>query len=347
MKMTTLGRSDLRVSEFCLGSMTWGNQTSEADAHQQIDIALAAGINFIDTAEMYPVNPIRAETVGRTEEVIGNWLGRTKRRDDLVIATKVTGPNGGFVRDGAGYSGAMIRAAVEGSLKRLQTDVIDLYQLHWPDRGSYHFRQNWSYDPSDLDRATTIAHMGDVLQALDQLVQEGKIRHIGLSNESAWGTAQWLRLSEQGAGPRMQTIQNEYSLLNRLYDTDLAELSVNEGVTLLAFSPLAAGLLTGKYAGDVTPDGSRREINKDLGGRITPRVWEAVSAYLGVANAHGMDPVHMALAFTLSRPFPTIPIFGATNTPQLEHILRGGGMMLSEDIRHDIGVAHKAHPMPY
>ncbi|WP_095590322.1 aldo/keto reductase [Actibacterium ureilyticum] len=347
MKMTTLGRSDLRVSELCLGSMTWGNQTAPEDGHRQIDMALAAGINFIDTAEMYPVNPIRAETVGRTEEVIGSWLARTGRRDDVVIATKITGPNGGFVRDGAGISADTIRDAVDGSLRRLQTDVIDLYQLHWPNRGSYHFRQNWSYDPSGQDRADTIAHMTEVLETLGALVQAGKIRHIGLSNESAWGTAQWLRLSEAGAGPRVQTIQNEYSLLNRLYDTDLAELAVNEDVTLLAFSPLGAGLLTGKYAGDVTPDGSRRENSTDLGGRITPRVWEAVSAYLGVANAHGLDPVHMALAFTLSRPFPTVPIFGATTVAQLEHILRGVDLTLSDAVLSDIAVAHKAHPMPY
>ena len=347
MKMTTLGRSDLRVSEICLGSMTWGTQTDEADAHAQIAQALDAGVNFIDTAEMYPVNPISAETVGNSEAIIGNWLARNGRRDELVIATKISGANGGFVRGGAGISGPAIRAAVEASLKRLQTDVIDLYQLHWPNRGSYHFRQNWAYDPSGQDRGEILAHMAEVLQVLGDLVAEGKLRQIGLSNESAWGTAQWLRLSDEGVGPRMQTIQNEYSLLCRLYDTDLAELAVNENVTLLAFSPLAAGLLTGKYAGDVTPEGSRRSLSETLGGRISPRVWQAVSAYLGVANAHVVDPVHMALAFTLSRPFPVVPIFGATTTAQLDHILKGAGLELSADVLDEIAVAHKAHPMPY
>lgn len=348
MKTKLLGRSDLRVSEYCLGSMTWGTQTDISTAHAQLDRALAAGINFVDTAEMYPVNPVSPETVGRTETIIGEWIARTGRREDLVIATKITGNNGGFVRDGAGISGASVRVAIEGSLARLRTDVIDLYQLHWPNRGSYHFRQNWDYDPSGQNRQETLDNMAEVLDALGALRREGKIREIGLSNESAWGAAQWLRLADETGAPRVVSIQNEYSLLYRAYDLDLAELAVNEQITLLAFSPLGAGLLSGKYAGDVTPEGSRRAVGSDtLGGRISPRVWEAVSAYLGIAHDRGIDPLHMAMAFTLARPFDVVPIFGATTLVQLEHILAGVDLRLDEDMLAQISAAHRAHPWPY
>jgi aryl-alcohol dehydrogenase-like predicted oxidoreductase len=186
MKQLPLGRTDIMVSDWCLGTMTFGNQTPQDDAHTQIDMSLDAGINFLDTAEMYPVNPIRAETVGKSEEVIGNWIAKNGRPDDMVIATKVSGNNPGWVREGRGYDGTVIREAVETSLKRLQTDVIDLYQMHWPIRGSYMFRQNWTYDPSGQNRQQTMDHMLDVLCALGDMVKEGKIRAIGMSNESAW-----------------------------------------------------------------------------------------------------------------------------------------------------------------
>ncbi len=347
MKRITLGRTDLSVSNICLGSMTWGTQNTAAEGHAQIDMALERGVNFIDTAEMYPVGPISADTVGRTEEIIGEWNAKSGRRDEVVIATKVTGPNGGFVRDGAGITPDSIRVAVEGSLKRLQTDVIDLYQLHWPNRGSYHFRQNWTYDPTSQNRAETLDHMAAVLETLKDLIAAGKLRHVGLSNESAWGTAQWLRLSEDRGLPRMATIQNEYSLLCRLYDTDLAELAVNEDVTLLAFSPLAAGLLSGKYAGNVIPEGSRRALSEDLSGRVTPRIWETVAAYFQVAKDHGLDPVQMAVAFTWSRPFASVPIIGATSLAQLEVTLGAADLTLSDAVLADINLAHQAHPMPY
>ena len=347
MEHLTLGRTDLRVSEICLGSMTWGTQNTPEEGHAQIDLALDHGVNFIDTAEMYPVNPVRAETAGRTEEIIGDWLARTGRRDDVVIATKITGEGSSAVPGGPAITRDRILSAVEASLRRLRTDHIDLYQFHWPNRGSYHFRKNWAYDPSGQDRAATIAHMHEALETLEGLVNEGKIRHFGLSNESAWGTAQWLRLAEETNRPRVQSIQNEYSLLCRLYDLDLAELGHNEGVTLLAYTPLAAGLLTGKYAGDVTPEGTRRALNKTLGGRITPRVWEAVSAYMGIANDHGLDPVQMAVAWVMSRPFPVIPIIGATSTRQLETVLGAADMTLSDAVLDDIAAAHKAHPMPF
>ncbi|MGB3315902.1 MAG: aldo/keto reductase [Albidovulum sp.] len=347
MQRVTLGPTDLEVSALCLGTMTWGSQTPEAEAHRQIDIATERGVNFMDTAEMYPVNPVRKETIGRTEEIIGNWIGTGGNRGDWVIATKIAG-EGSVARDkGEVIDGPSIRRALERSLTRLRTDYVDLYQFHWPNRGSYMFRQYWHYDPSKQDRAAVLDNMAECLETLGALVKEGKIRHWGLSNESAWGMAQWIRLSDEGRGPRPVSLQNEYSLLCRLYDTDLAELGHNERVTLLAFSPLAAGLLTGKYAGDVIPAGSRREANPELGGRISPRVWEAVSAYLGIAHRHGIDPAQMALAWTLTRPFPVIPIFGATTVDQLTHALAAAELELSEDVLTEIAAAHKAHPLPF
>lgn len=347
MKRVTLGRTGIEVSAFCLGSMTWGSQNTEAEGHAQLDLAVDRGVNFIDTAEMYPTNPVRAETVGGTEEIIGNWLAARGRRDDMVIATKITGEGNANVRGGEAITGDSLTACCEASLKRLKTDVIDVYQLHWPNRGSYHFRKYWTFDPSGQDCAATLANMMDVLEAADKLVKAGKIRHIALSNESAWGTAQWLRLADENNLPRVVSVQNEYSLLCRLWDTDMAELSVNEDVPLMAFSPLAAGLLTGKYAGDVTPDGSRRSVNPDLGGRVTPYVWEAVSAYLGIAARHGLNPVQMALAWQLTRPFPVIPILGARSTAQLETSLGAAEVSLSEEVLAEIAVAYRAHPRPY
>ncbi|MBK5928578.1 aldo/keto reductase [Rhodobaculum claviforme] len=347
MRKVMLGRTGLRVSQMCLGSMTWGSQNTEAEGHAQLDLARDRGVDFIDTAEMYPTNPIRPETVGRTEAIIGSWLATRGGRDRAVIATKITGAGQGAVRDGLPITAELMRGAVETSLRRLKTDYIDLYQLHWPNRGSYHFRKFWSYDPSGQDRAATLSHMRAILETAQALVAEGKIRHFGLSNETAWGTAQWLRLAEETGAPRVASMQNEYSLLCRLYDTDMAELSVNEDVTLLAYSPLAAGLLSGKYAGDVIPDGTRRSVNPDLGGRITPHVWGAVSAYLGIAKEFGLDPTQMALAWCLTRPFPVIPIVGATNLAQLELALGAADLTLAPEVCAAIELAHRAHPMPF
>ncbi len=347
MKMNPLGRTGIQVSEFCLGTMTFGTQTGEAEAHQQIDMSLDAGINFVDAAEMYPVNPISPETQGRTEEIIGTWFAKTGRRENMILATKHSGAGLAHVRDGALISAKTIPEAIEGSLKRLQTDYIDLYQFHWPNRGSYMFRQNWDFDPSAQNKADTLAHMEEALEALQKEVEKGRIRAFGLSNESTWGTAQWLRMSEDKGGPRVASIQNEYSLLCRMADTDLAELCVNEDVGILAFSPLATGLLTGKYQDGVTPDGSRKSINGDLGGRVNSRVFDAVQAYLDIAEKHSLDPVHMAMAFTVQRPFMCSSIFGATTVEQLDHILAGGDLRLSAEVLKDISAAHRAHPMPY
>ena len=348
MKMNPLGRTGLTVSELCLGTMTFGTQTSEQDSHTQIDRALDAGINLIDTAEMYPVNPISKETIGRTEEIIGTWnVAHAARRGDYILATKHSGEGLAVVRDGAPISADTIPDTVEGSLRRLQTDYIDLYQFHWPNRGSYMFRKNWAYDPSGQNRSNTIASMEDCLQALQKQVDKGNIRHFGLSNESAWGTAQWLRLSEDRDWPRVASIQNEYSLLCRLFDTDLAELSVNEDVGLLAFSPLATGLLTGKYQNGNVPSGSRKSLSPGLGGRENERVYDAVDAYLAIAARHGIDPVHMALAWCRTRPFMASAIFGATHLDQLDRALASVNVTLSATVLDEIDKAHRAFPMPY
>lgn len=349
MRMNELGRTGIKVSELCLGSMTWGNRNTTAEGHAQIDRALDAGINFIDTAEMYPVLPIKPETVGGSEEVIGTWIARNKaRRGDVVIATKVSGPNPGFVREGKGYDADNITETIDASLRRLQTDVIDLYQLHWPSRGSYMFRQNWHYDPSGQDRSRNVAHMEGILRALQDAVQAGKVRAFGLSNESAWGTTTWVRLADELNLPRVAAIQNEYSLLCRLYDTDMAEVTANEDTGLLAWSPLGGSLLTGKHKEGTAPAaGTRLAIEPRMGGRINPRCWQAIRAYEAVAEKHGMHIVHLALAFCLSRPFTTSAIFGATEMEHVERALGASGLTLSDEVLADIDAAHQANPMPY
>lgn len=347
MKRMTLGRTGIEVSEICLGTMTWGTQNTEAEGHAQIDMALDHGVDFMDTAEMYPTNPVSKETIGDTEAIIGNWVEKTGRRGDVVIATKITGKGSANVRDGRGIYPDTLRVALEGSLRRLRTDYIDLYQFHWPNRGSYQFRQNWTFDPRKQDAAAEVQTMADVAGVLKDLVDEGKIRAFGLSNESAWGTMQWLRALEAAGGPRVATVQNEYSLLCRLYDTDMAEVSVHEDITLLAFSPIAAGLLTGKYQGGAVPEGSRLSRTPGLGGRVSDRVFPAVAAYHEVARKHRLDPVQMAVAFVRTRPFASIPIVGATSLDQLRLALGAAEVNLSPEVLADIATTHKAHPLPY
>ncbi|NOC44453.1 aldo/keto reductase [Ruegeria sp. HKCCD7559] len=348
MQIKPLGRTGIVVSDLCLGTMTFGTQTSESDAHRQMDMALDAGINFVDAAEMYPVNPVAKETIGRTEEILGNWnAANSSRRADFVLATKHSGEGLSYVRDGAPITAKTIPEAIEGSLRRLQTDYIDLYQFHWPNRGSYMFRQNWDYAPSGHNTADVLENMQECLGALQVQVEKGNICAFGLSNESAWGTAQWLRLAEQTGTPRAASVQNEYSLLCRLFDTDMAELSVHEDVGLMAFSPLGTGLLTGKYQGGAVPDGSRMSLSPQLGGRKSDRVFDAVAAYMDVAARHGLDPTHMALAWCRSRPFMMSAIFGATTVAQLEHVLAGADLTLSNEVLAELDAVHKAHPMPY
>ncbi|WP_371169093.1 aldo/keto reductase [Aliiroseovarius sp. 2305UL8-7] len=347
MQMNKLANGKLEVSALCLGSMLWGSTNTEAEGHAQIDMALDHGVNFIDTAEMYPVNPIKAERCGASEAVIGSWIAKSGRRADVVVATKVSGDNPGWKRGGKGYDGATIHEAVDDSLALLKTDYIDIYQTHWPIRGSYAFRQNWTFDPSGQNRDQTEAHMRDVLEAMIQVVKAGKVRYFGLSNESVWGTAQWLRIAREMGAPEVISIQNEYSLMNRLADTDLAELCMNEDVRVLSYSPLGTGLLTGKYQDNAVPEGSRLSLSPGLGGRCTTRAFEAVDAYLAVAKKHGLDPVHMALAFSVSRPFMGSTIFGASSMEQLQRVLEGKDVTLSEDVLADINLAHQAHPMPF
>jgi aryl-alcohol dehydrogenase-like predicted oxidoreductase len=348
MKMNPLGRTDIMVSALCLGSMTWGTQNTEAEGHAQIDLALDHGINFIDTAEMYPVNPLSKETQGDTERVIGSWIKSSGRREDIVLATKVSGEGLKYVRDGAPISPATIKQALDQSLTSLQTDYVDLYQLHWPNRGSYMFRQNWRYDPTSQNTTETEDHMLETLTYLNDMIREGKIRSIGLSNESCWGTMRWLQMAEKHHLPRMASIQNEYSLLCRLYDLDMAEMTHHEQVGLLSFSPLATGLLTGKYSENSQPPaGSRASITSDLGGRTTQRVWPAVAAYQDIADRFGLDLTAMSLAWCMQRSFMTSTIFGATSLDQMKQSLKAADMILDQQVLTAIDSAHKAHPMPY
>lgn len=347
MKMNPLGRTGMLVSEMCLGTMTFGTQTKPEESHAQMDMALGQGVNFFDTAEMYPVNPIRAETVGRSEQIIGDWFHATGRRDEVILSTKHSGAGFKHARDGALISSQTIEQAIDGSLRRLRSDYIDLYQFHWPNRGSYMFRKNWAFDPSEQNRQDTQAHMEDALGALQKEVDRGRIRAFGLSNESAWGTSEWLRIAGQNGGPRVASVQNEYSLMCRLYDTDMAELSVNEDVGLLAFAPLAAGMLSGKYQGGAIPEESRMSLVPDLGGRITPQAFAAVDGYLDIAKRHQLDPVQMALAWTLTRPFMCSTILGATHLDQLQHALKSRQITLSEEVLAEIETVHRAHAMPF
>jgi aryl-alcohol dehydrogenase-like predicted oxidoreductase len=345
MKHRPLGRTGLSVSELCLGTMTWGSQNSEAEAHAQLDHAVTAGINVIDTAEMYPTTPISAATQGMTESHVGSWLAKRGRRDDVIIATKIAGAGLPHIDGGAPITPARIAIAVERSLKRLQTDHIDLYQLHWPNRGHYHFRRYWGYVPSKQARPSD-DNVAEILGALDAQVKAGKIRHIGLSNDTAWGTMRYLQQADAAGLPRIASIQNEYSLLHRLFDSDLAELSHHEDVGLLAYSVLAMGLLTGKYRGGEVPKGSRMEQQPVLGGRVTEHLHPALNAYLDLAAKAGLDPAQMAIAFCLTRPFMASVIIGATSMAQLQTNIAAADVRLTADVLAAIEAIHRRHPIP-
>ncbi|MBX2881332.1 MAG: aldo/keto reductase [Granulosicoccus sp.] len=346
MKMNRLGRTDTLVSEICLGSMTWGTQNTYEQAAEQIEIAIEHGVNFIDTAEMYPTTPLSEETLGDTESIIGQWFRTSGKRDQIVIATKVTGNGKAWMYGGQDITAEKIRISVDRSLKRLQTDRIDLYQLHWPNRGSYHFRQSWRYDPGKQDSSRISDNFLEVLEALEEQRQAGKIIHAGLSNETCWGALQYLKLSEQHSLPRMVSVQNEYNLMNRLYDLDMAELTHHEQVGLLAFSPLAAGILSGKYSDGAKPSGSRRTLNDTLNGRYTPRSAPVCERYVKLAEAHGLEPAAMALAFCLSRPFMTSTIIGATTVEQLKINLAATEVKWSEELQDQIHAIYQDHPIP-
>ncbi len=346
MDYRKLGRSELNVSSLCLGSMTWGSQNTETEGHAQIDMAVAAGVNFIDTAELYPTTPGTAENVGATEEIIGTWLIKPGNRDKIILASKATGPGPERVRGGEKLSGPAIRRAIEGNLQRLQTDYIDLYQLHWSNRGSYHMRNNWDYDPTRQTKGEMDDHLTDLLETIQALKTEGKIREFGLSNETVWGTAQFIFMAESEGLPVPISMQNEYSLLCRHFDLDFAELCHHEDVSLLAWSPLAAGLLSGKFLSGDIPKGSRRDMQPDLNKRVTPQSTAAVAAYSALAQDHGLDPAQMAIAFCVSRPFTGSVIIGATNLEQLKTNLGAADLVLTQELLDGIQEIRRQYPMP-
>ncbi len=339
MELRQLGRTDLRVSAICLGTMTWGQQNTEAEGHAQLDYALGQGVNFLDTAEAYSIPP-RPETQGSTERIIGSWFKARKNRDKVILATKVAGRGEMTWLRGAPteLNASNILAAVEGSLKRLETDYIDLYQLHWPDRPL----------PLFADRTTTFRGLPEgpenpieeTLEVLGRLVKAGKVRHVGLSNETSWGTMRFLGAAEAGKGPRAVSIQNAYNLLNRTFEIGLAEIALREQVGLLAYSPLAQGYLTGKYQRGARPPGARTTLF-DRGQRYEkPGVEAAIDKYLDLAREFSLDPAQMALAFVTSRSFVTSNIIGATTLEQLKTDIDSVHVKLAPDIEKRIDALH-------
>lgn len=348
MHYRTLGKTNLQVSLICLGTMTWGSQNSEAEGHAQIDYALDQGVNFLDTAEGYPVTPVSVETQGRTEEIIGSWIARTRRRSDIVLATKIAGP--GRPNDVRKFRGGgnrldrrNIEQAIDTSLRRLQTDYVDLYQLHWPDRtvASFGGRGIGKLD----DHPDTVA-IEETLSALADLIKAGKVRHVGVSNETPWGVSAFLRLSRDAGLPRIASIQNAYNLLNRVFEIGLSEFALREKVGLLAYSPLAAGNLTGKYLGGTVPAGSRRSVAQQFTRYDTPGQYPASGRYFALAQAHGIDPAQLALAYVNSRPFVTSTIIGATSLDQLRTDIGSIDITLSPEILAEIEAIHRAIPDP-
>ncbi len=344
MEYRPLGRTDLRVSQICLGTMTWGEQNGPGEAFAQLDRALASGVNFIDTAEMYPVPP-RAETYARTEGILGDWLRARGGREDLVIASKVCGPANWlpWVRGGnPRLDRTHIEAAVDASLQRLGTDYIDLYQLHWPDRTTNFFgAMGYVHHPDEK-----MTPVEETLGVLVGLVESGKVRHVGLSNETAWGAMRFLEVSSRGGGPRMASIQNPYNLLNRTFEIGLAEIAHREQLGLLAYSPLAFGVLSGKYLDGARPEGARLTLYSRFSRYTNPQADKAASAYVRLAHDSGLDPAQMALAWVNSRPFVTSNIIGATTMAQLETNLASAEVRLDPETVKAIEAIHREQPNP-
>lgn len=343
MKTRKLGRTDIDVSEICLGTMTWGQQNTEQQAFEQLDLATAEGVSFIDAAEMYPVPP-RPETQGLTETYLGNWLAKRGRRDDLVIASKVAGPGNGlnYLRNGPRLTRDHIRHACEDSLRRLQTDYIDLYQVHWPDRNANFFGK-LGYKHSADEQATPIE---ETLGTLAELVKEGKVRHIGLSNETPWGTNEYLRLSREHNWPRIVSVQNPYNLLNRTFEVGMAEIACREQVGLLAYSPLAFGMLSGKYLDGKRPEGARMTLFERFTRYTGGRGAKATRAYVDLAASQGLSPVQMALAYVTSREFVTSTIIGATTLEQLRENLGSVSVSLGDDVLEAIEDLNREYTYP-
>jgi aryl-alcohol dehydrogenase-like predicted oxidoreductase len=342
MEYRQLGSSDLQVSALALGSMTFGEQNTETDAHAQLDYAIARGVNFIDTAEMYPVAP-RAETVNRTESYIGNWL-KQQQRDKLILATKIAGPARGFswIRGTPRINREHLTAAIDGSLRRLQTDYVDLYQIHWPDRYVPMFGST-SYDVTQERDTTPIAEQ---LQVLAELIQAGKVRHIGLSNETPWGVSEFVRIAEQLGLPKIISVQNAYHLMNRTFESGLAEVCHHTNVGLLAYSPLAFGHLSGKYLTDPNAKG-RITLFPGFGQRYNKiNVPPAVKEYVRIAQEAGLSPATMALAFARTRWFTGSVIVGATTLEQLKENLDSAEVVLTADMLEKIEAVHRIYPNP-
>jgi aryl-alcohol dehydrogenase-like predicted oxidoreductase len=347
MRYRKLGRTGLDVSLICLGTMTWGSQNSEAEAHAQLDYAIDQGVNFIDTAEGYPVTPVSRLTQGKTEEYIGTWLAKRGRRDDIILATKIAGPSRDSERVFRGGNNRLdrrnVELAIDDSLRRLQTDYIDLYQLHWPDRTVASFGGRGLAQLSD---AAATVPIEETLGALADLVTAGKIRHIGVSNETPWGVSEFLRLHREAGLPRIASIQNAYNLLNRIFEIGLSEFALREDVGLLAYSPLAGGNLTGKYLGGVIPPGSRREVASQFRRYDLPGQPIASARYVAIARAHGLDPAELALAYVNSRAFVTSTIIGATSLEQLATDIASVDIVLSDEALAAIEAVHVEQPDP-
>tara|TARA_A100001234_G_scaffold41287_1_gene33590 strand:- start:2930 stop:3958 length:1029 start_codon:yes stop_codon:yes gene_type:complete len=340
MEYRKLGNTDIDVSVICLGTMSYGEQNTEKEAHEQLDYSLDRGVNFIDTAEMYAIPP-KKETYGKTEELIGTWIKRRGERSKYIIATKVAGPGMEYVRGGSRLSSEHIVKAVESSLKRLQTDYIDLYQVHWPERKSNYFgRLGYEYSED-----TGIA-IEETYKAMDKLVRDGKVRYLGISNETPWGINEYLRLEREHGYNKIMSIQNPYSLLNRIYEVGLAEITHRENVGLLAYSPLGFGMLTGKYA-EGTPSDSRLGLYGDWFTRYSnkPSI-DAVSKYINLAREFSITPTQLALAFVNSRPFLTSNIIGATKMSQLEENIDSIEVSLNTEILEAIEEIHVSNPNP-
>lgn len=345
MRYRKLGETDIEVSVICLGTMTWGEQNTAEEACAQMDYALEQGVNFFDTAELYPIPP-RARTYGRTEEIIGDWLHKTGNRDRVVIASKIAGPGPGWIdhiRNGrTRYTRDYLQTALDASLRRLRTDHIDLYQLHWPERDTNYFGR-LGFTPGEADDFTP---MGVTLQALADFVAAGKIRHIGLSNETPWGIMRYLETADRHGLPRPVSVQNPYSLLNRSYEVGAAEVSWREHCGLLAYSPLGFGVLSGKYLDGARPEGARLTLYPDYTRYSSPVAQQATAAYAALAREHGLDCAQMALAFVVDQRFLTSAIIGATRMEQLRSNIASCDLRLSDTVLDGIRAIHEAHPNP-
>jgi aryl-alcohol dehydrogenase-like predicted oxidoreductase len=343
MKYNKIPHTEIKVSKICLGTMTWGNQNSEKEAFEQLNFSIDSGVNFIDTAELYPV-PAEAKTSGRTSEIIGKWLKQNKNRDKLVIATKIAGPGDytKHIRTG-GFSPKSIEDAINKSLKRLQTDYIDLYQLHWPERSTNFFGIR-DYKHNYKDKWND--NFNEILNSLDGFVKQGKIRNIGISNEKSWGAMRYIEESNKCNLPRVVTIQNAYSLLNRPFEGDLAEISIREGLGLLAYSPLGFGVLTGKYIKGTASDNARLKLFPRFSRYSSTEATNATKEYLKIALDNQLSLTQMSLAFVNQQPFVTSNIIGATNLKQLEENISSIEVNLSEEVLSKINEVHSKIPNP-